>query len=376
MTHVIEPDHLPESYTDQIPHAEVRTGFAAVRAGEHETARVHFTRALAEDPEDCYALVGLGDLERKNRATEAALSYYARCLAIDPDSHFALFGTAEALRFAERYEQAAEAWERYLDTHDATVRVLTRAADCNRKARNIRRAEELYREVLDKEPDNPYALTGLGHLQYRTRNYHGALSSWQRVYECDRAGADVRILTSIGNCYRKLYRYHDGLHFFEAALELERDNFYALYGLADCYRGLRKPKRSLEYWGRILESDPNNRIILTRTGDGYRTLGSSERAAEYYRRALQQGFDEYALLGLALLDREAGDLEKAEAQIRALAAKAPGNARVHVELARTLQELGAVDAAIRTLETFVRRNPGSGGGAAGRALVRMRSPQA
>ena len=376
MTHVIESDHLPGSYTDQIPHAEVRAGFAAVRAGEHETARTHFTRALESDPDDCYALVGLGDLERKDRATDAALSYYARCLAIDPDNHFALFGTAEALRFAERYEQAAEAWERYLDTHDAAVQVLTRAADCNRKARNTRRAEELYREVLDREPENPYALTGLGHLQYRTRNYHGALGSWQRVYERDRAGVDVRILTSIGNCYRKLYRYHDGLHFFEAALELERDNFYALYGLADCYRGLRKPKRSLEYWGRILESDPNNRIILTRTGDGYRTLGSSERAAEYYRRALQQGFDEYALLGLALLDREAGDFEKAETQIRALAAKAPGNARVHVELARTLQELDAVDEAIRTLETFISRNPGSGGGAAGRALVRMRSPQA
>lgn len=334
---------------------------------------MNFEQALVKDPEDCYALVGLGDLERESNATDAALAYYARCLATDPNNHFALFGAAEALRLAERYAQAAETWEQYLATHDTDVQVLTRAADCNRKAHNKRRAEELYRKALAEEQDNPYALIGLGHLQYETGDYRGALGSWRQVYERDRNGADVRILTSLGNCYRKLHRYNEGLRFFEAALELEHDNFYALYGLADCYRGIRQPERSLDYWRRILDTDPNNRIILTRAGDAYRALGWAEQAADHYRRALEQGFDEYACLGLAILNREAGDLQGAEAQMSDLAAKAPGNARVHVELARTLEELGSIDGAVHTLEEFLHRHPGAAGGAAGRALTRLRS---
>ena len=93
---------------------------------------------------------------------------------------------------------------------------------------------------------------------------------YPRMVELQAEAVDIRVLTSIGNCYRKLKQFESGVPYFEKALAKEPDNFYALFGLADCYRGTARPNLSLDYWNRILAKDPRNKVILTRAGDAYR----------------------------------------------------------------------------------------------------------
>jgi tetratricopeptide (TPR) repeat protein len=327
-------------------------GYHLLRENKVAEAEAMFRQVLDREPHNSYALVGLGDAARKRGDYAGAVSFYEQCLADDTDNMYALFGLADSRKALRQYKRAIEAWERYLTHDDQNVTVLTRVADVYRKTKAHDRSRELYLKVLGIEPDNPYALIGLGHLHYDFREYEEALRYWMRMHEIDGDKVDIRVLTSIGNCYRKLKRFSDGIPYFEAALSRETDNFYALFGLADCYRGLNQPETSLDYWNRILAHDPANKVILTRAGDAHRVMGELDRAEECYRAALEIDFDVYALLGLALISRRRGENDSAITSLTALVEREPRNHRVYQELAQAYLAANQPSEALRVLREF------------------------
>ncbi|MDR1786443.1 MAG: tetratricopeptide repeat protein [Spirochaetaceae bacterium] len=310
-----------------------KQGYLLLKQNKNQEARGLFLRILEVEPENNYALVGLGDSERKQGRYTEAVEFYRQCLKIYPDNNYALFGLADSYRALKMQDKAIEAWEQYL-THDSrNISVITRVADAYRKFENFEKSQEFYLKALEIEPDNSYALIGLGHLHYDFKDYEDALRYWKRMEEKTRNNVDIRVLTAIGNCYRKLKQFDKGLHYFEQALKMEDKNFYALFGMGDCYRGLNRQNKSIEYWQRILELYPQNKEILTRMGDAYRNSGALDRAVSYYERALDFGFDEYALLGLARIERAQGKVDNALARINRLIGANPQNPRFYLELA-------------------------------------------
>ena len=204
------------------------------------------------------------------------------------------------------------------------------------------------------EEYNDYALIGLGHLHYDFREYSEALNYWERMYENRKKHIDIRVLTSIGNCHRKLKTFAKGIRYFEKALELEPGNFYALFGLADCFRGTGEHEKSIQYWELILNKDPNNKVILTRAGDAYRIVGNYEKAFEYYNRALNIDYDVYAILGMALISKDKGHVEEAIESLEVLLKKESNKHRLFIETADCYLLLGNTTKAIETLENFQR----------------------
>ena len=160
------------------------------------------------------------------------------------------------------------------------------------------------------------------------------------------------MLTSIGNCHRKLKTFANGIVLFELALRKEPNNFYAIFGLADCYRGLSQQERSLFFWNRILEQDPRNKVILTRGGDAYRCMGEYEKAQDYYERALNIEFDTYAVLGLAMISKDQGKFDEAATSLKRLMQQDAKNYRIFLELANCYVKMGERRQAIAVLEEF------------------------
>jgi len=70
---------------------------------------------------------------------------------------------------------------------------------------------------------------------------------------------------------------------------------------------MNDPQESLFYWQKILDADPDNKVILTRIGDSHRAMNNLDTAREYYSKALNIEFDSYAVLGLALINKEKGN---------------------------------------------------------------------
>lgn len=314
---------------------------------------------LENDSTNQYALVALGDMERRERSYDEAIAYYLRCLEIEPENTYALFGLAESYRALRKYREAITVWEQYIRFDHENVTVLTRVADAYRKTGSFERSRDLYLAVLEIEADNPYALIGLGHLYYDFHEYESAKYYWERMYEVAGPKPDIRVLTALGNCHRKLHTYEHGVPYFFEALAIEPENFYALYGLADCYRGMRLADRSLKYWRRILVNDPNNKVILTRAGDACRAQGDFERAEEFYHRALDVDFDLFAMIGLAVVHRKRAEYEQAIGVLEELSVSNPGNARIALELVSCYEAQHDPQTALGILQRHIStvRNP-------------------
>ncbi len=329
-----------------------KQGYQLLKESLIERAIESFETILTLQPENNYALVGLGDAYRKQRAYRESIEYYSRCLEYHPANNYALFGLADCYKAQGQFNRAIEIWEEYLKHDDTNVNVLTRVGDAYRKARNLQRSRELYLKVLEIEPTNAYALIGLGHLHYDFKEYRAALDYWLKMEKTGGSHVDIRVLTSLGNCHRKLKIFEKGIPYFLRALDKQPGNFYALFGLADCYRGLNEPAKSLEYWGQILENDPRNKVILTRAGDACRTLGRRDEAVSYYNKALEIEFDIYAALGLAIVDKEQGRIEEALSSLIELMDKEPSNHRLYLEAADCLEQTDRPDEAISMLDKW------------------------
>ena len=329
-----------------------KKGYLYLKENRINEAIECFASILAVAENNNYALVGMGDANRKQGIFRNAVMFYQRCLVYHPGNNYALFGLADCYKALSQYHKAIEIWEQYLRHDDKNITVLTRVADAYRKVRDYNNSKIIYQRVLDMDPTNPYAIIGLGHLFYDFKEYQGALSYWERMLKEDIKNVDIRVLTSIGNCHRKLKTFAEGLSFFEMALTRENNNFYALFGLADCYRGLFQQGRSLEYWNRILDQDPRNKVILTRAGDACRTLGDFDRAVEYYQRALNVEFDIHAVLGLAVVDKLRGKFHEAIDSLERLIQQDPRSYRLYLELADCRLTKGEKLEAVEVLEEF------------------------
>ena len=329
-----------------------KSGYILLKDNKVSEAIDHFSKILKVDENNNYALVGMGDATRKKGAFKEAVEYYQRCLLRHPGNNYALFGLADCYKALNQYHKAIEIWEQYLLYDDKNITVLTRVADAYRKTRDFKRSKAVYLRVLEMEEQNPYAIIGLGHLHYDFKEYQEALSYWERMLSIAPESVDIRVLTSIGNCHRKLKTFEQGIPYFNQALEQDSNNFYALFGLADCYRGMNQQSRSLEYWNRILEQDPKNKVILTRAGDAYRNINDFDRAIEYYRRALNIEFDTYAVLGLAVVAKTQGKYEEAIESLKRLIQQDPRNYRFYMELSDCYLQNGEKNKALESLGDF------------------------
>lgn len=66
-------------------------------AGEADAATGYFETALAADPRNAAAFVGLARIARTQSLTGKAITYFREALALDPDNRVALSGEGEAL---------------------------------------------------------------------------------------------------------------------------------------------------------------------------------------------------------------------------------------------------------------------------------------
>ncbi|GHV29209.1 hypothetical protein AGMMS4952_14570 [Spirochaetia bacterium] len=346
--------HIPAATDQSVSELSElsKRGYQLLKEGKIPEAMGCFEKILQTDESNNYALVGMGDAARKRNSFRDAVAYYQRCLSHHPGNNYALFGLADCYKALNQYHKAIEIWEQYLIHDDKNITVLTRVADAYRKVRDFKHSKAVYLRVMEMENNNPYAIIGLGHLHYDFKEYRDALFYWEKMLETNKEGVDIRVLTSIGNCHRKLKTFEKGIPYFEKALQRDHHNFYALFGLADCYRGLNQQYRSLDYWNRILEQDPRNKVILTRAGDAYRNLNDYEQASDYYRRALNIEFDTYAVLGLAVMSKARGKHDEAIESLCRLIQQDPKNYRFYIEIADCCVKKGDRHKAIEFLGEF------------------------
>lgn len=278
-----------------------RQGNQFLKQGELDQAEHTYLEILELEPANSFAWIGLARTARKRGDLAGAEKFYHQCLDTAPYNRFALIGLADCYRSDGHLPQALALWNKCLSLDDKDLSVLTRMADAYRKTKRLEQARQMYNRALAVDAHHVYALIGLGYVHYDLKDYPKALLRWLAADQTQPEHGDLRLLTNLGNCYRKLCQFDAAIPYFERALKQDDANFYALFGLADSYRGLHQTDQSLHFWNAILALQPANKIVLTRAGDALRQLGRLDEAQESYQQALDIGPDIYALLGMALI---------------------------------------------------------------------------
>ncbi|MBQ5998251.1 MAG: tetratricopeptide repeat protein, partial [Treponema sp.] len=104
-------------------------GYQLLKSNDIQGAIDSFKSILTLDENNNYALVGLGDSERKRNNFASAINYYTSCLNFHPGNNYALFGLADCYKALNQYRKAIDIWEQYLVHDNRNITVLTRVAD-------------------------------------------------------------------------------------------------------------------------------------------------------------------------------------------------------------------------------------------------------
>jgi len=304
------------------------------KQGNYKEAEEKFILALESDPDNPYALVGLGDLKRKRKRFKEALNYYQKCLEVEIDNRFALAGLGDAYRALEEVDKALEVWLHYLSLTPGDYKVMTRVADGFRKEGDCEIAMKIAKEycfmALKQNPDDPYALSCLGDIYLREANDEEALKFFEKLI---RTSSDpIRALTSAGYIYLKRKQHYKAMDCFDRALEMDPQSSYAWHGKAHCLTGIEDYPSAIKAWRMALDYGMEPRIALTRIGDAYLELKDVKYAKLNYQKALTLGYDKYAYLGMARIHTEKNNIDKALKILSMLAEKEPDDPRIADEL--------------------------------------------
>jgi len=181
-------------------HPKVESGYAAYLAGDLAKARTEYEQALAEEPGNRDALLGLAAVDTRSGRYEAAEAGYARLLQIDPRDAHAQAGLL-SLRSSRLDPLAAESRVKSLLAQDAGSHVLNFTLG-NQLAQQGRWAEaqQEYIKAFSGDPENAdfaYNLAvSLDHLRQKrlARDYYlrAAALADKRGASFDPAAARLR----------------------------------------------------------------------------------------------------------------------------------------------------------------------------------------
>jgi len=173
-----------------------KVGYQYIKLNKLDEAITCFTKILSVEANNNFALIGLGDIARKQGKIEEAIGLYQKCLLNNPENNFALFGLADCYKYLGQYQDALKTWEQYLQYDEKNVAVLTRVGDAYRKIRNFENSKFYYLKALEIEENNQYAI-----------NFSRKLHSWNSHGNDNRTGENRKNFYFTPSTHFKMMMY-------------------------------------------------------------------------------------------------------------------------------------------------------------------------
>ncbi|TAK91698.1 MAG: tetratricopeptide repeat protein [Burkholderiaceae bacterium] len=237
-----QPEHLDALYlsgvlaTQQQRYGDAYPLLAAARKLNPNIAAVH---------------TALGNLQREQGETEAALASYASALALDAANADAYYN--RGILHHER-----EAWEAALNDYKQAVA-------CDEKH-------------VDAWTNLGVILKTLGHLEEAIRCYNQALRLNPH---------QISALFNLGVLYDSLEQFDLSIDFYRRCLLLDDSHTMAAFNMGIALRHVGELEESLIYFQHILQREPHHTGALQNLGASFQELGRNQEADECYARALQ-----------------------------------------------------------------------------------------
>lgn len=336
-------------------------GVLAAGAGDIETARPAFRRALDLRADDAPTLVRLADLELEHGQVDEAELLYLRAAMVD-DSAAVAYGIGRVAEERGEYAGAIEQFQRALTLQPRASVIHYHLGQALRELGEFDRAEE----ALARSGPNRVAMAdplmhelttlAIGALPHLDRGHaaarEGRLADAEAAYRQAVAAdaANVRAHESLATLLVRRGDPEGAIEHFGVAVRLEPENARAHSDLGALLAELGRHDRALEHLGRAVELEPGIMPALLTLGNVQARTGRLDEAEATYRGALEADpANGEARLGLGAVLGQAGDFAQAVVELRAALRLAPEAAqapRIHFGLADALVRTGRLEEAL------------------------------
>ncbi|SLN69025.1 XrtA/PEP-CTERM system TPR-repeat protein PrsT [Oceanibacterium hippocampi] len=291
---------------------------------EYDKARQAVDAALAIDPESAVALTLAGRVQQVDGHVDDALSSFNKAIVIDPNQYEARLGRAAILVAQESYEPAREDIKVVLARHKTNVIGIYLSA-----------------LIQSREGDENGAIITLEKMGLTLQNYPPALflmsSLKMKRGELEQAESHLRSLIGV-------------------APDLEAPRLL----LAELYNQKNQPEQSIELIEPLYEAGYRKPQGLSLLANAYLMAGRPDEAAALLQGIIAEDPDNpTARTQLAVTQLSKGESELAEEQLRDLIAKDPGSVQANTLLILSNLREGKFDEAAKVAEAFRLQLPDS-----------------
>ncbi|MXX74519.1 MAG: tetratricopeptide repeat protein [Holophagales bacterium] len=302
-------------------------GVLAAGAGDIETARPAFRRALELRADDAPTLVRLADLELEHGQVDEAELLYVRAAVVD-DSAAVAYGMGRVAEERGEYAEAIAQFQRALTLQPRASVIDYHLGQAYRELGEFDRAEE----ALARSGPNRVAMAD-PLMHELTTLAIGALPHLDRGHAAAREG-----------------RLADAEAAYRQAVAADATNVRAHESLATVLVRRGDREGAIEHFGVAVRLDPENAQAHSDLGVLLAELGRNDRALEHLGRAveLDPGNGE-ARLGLGAVLAKTGNFEEAVVELLAALGQVPESRRtprLHFGLAEALVRTGRLAEAL------------------------------
>jgi tetratricopeptide (TPR) repeat protein len=193
--------------------ARYRLGNVLLASNDLDGAEAVFRELVSTAPNEPWGLLGLGRVEQRRGAHQAAARSFEQALALDPGNEQTTHLLASAYRElgeGERARQLAEGARDGVRAKSPTDPIVDRVrrslrslqsviATAKETARvgDVDQAEALYQSVLEVDPESYDALYGLALLEGRRKRFAEAQALLERALEIRPKSSEARLMLSI-----------------------------------------------------------------------------------------------------------------------------------------------------------------------------------
>ncbi len=221
-------------------------------------------------------------------------------------------------------------------------------------------AKKYLEKVVKLSPSTTEAHALLASVYSKQRDYASAISAFNKVVELDPKRAEAYF--GLGEIYFRMQRWNDAIAALEKGVSLNSANKEALFTIGNAYRELRDFAKAADAYERYLNLKPES------TWTGYLQLGLSRMELGQYDQAVAaleeaqkaQPRDVSVNYRLAQAYEKAGQLEKADAVYKNLAALNPSEAAIYYgRIVIMYDQAGKYENAIEASKKVIEFNPKS-----------------
>ncbi|MBT1071602.1 tetratricopeptide repeat protein [Pelotalea chapellei] len=186
------------------------------KKGQAASAVEHYEKALANGVTLINVLTIVAKLHWSLGNHEQAKLYFDKTLSRDPDNSYALYGLGNYFRWKCDYRKAIAVWEKILEKNSGTVNLMTRIGDAYRNLGEFDAAERAFRKNLDIAYDK-FTMVGILKLYCLQGRLEEACGCYDELLRHE--GEDNRFLDDVVALLIKHKTHDRALHLLRHAVQ-------------------------------------------------------------------------------------------------------------------------------------------------------------